>query len=111
MRERNSRDRFMERAVEIEKRLAEQEQYSRRECVVLACLPEDIHSEDLEAGVLDALDVARIKLKKRDFLAIHRLQNNEVVIVKLVNRQDVLVILRKKKLRELDEEGKIKIEK
>ena len=53
---------------------------------MLAGLPEDIHSEDLEAGVLDALDVARIKLKKRDFHAIHRLQNNKVVIAKLVNR-------------------------
>ena len=30
-RERNSRDKFMQRAVEIEKRLAEQEQYSRKE--------------------------------------------------------------------------------
>ena len=47
-RERNSRDRFVERTVEIEKRLGEQEQYSRRECVKLVGLPEDIHGEDLE---------------------------------------------------------------
>ena len=47
-RERNSRDRFVERTVEIEKRLGEQEQYSRRECVKLVGLPEDILGEDLE---------------------------------------------------------------
>ena len=49
-RERTSRDRFMERAVEIEKRLSEQEQHSWRECVELVGLPEDIHSDNLEAG-------------------------------------------------------------
>ena len=34
-RERNSRDRFLERAVKFKKRLAEQEQCSRRECAEL----------------------------------------------------------------------------
>ena len=57
-RERNNRDRLIERAVEIEKSLAEQEQYSRRECIELAGLPEDIHREDLEAGGMDTFDVA-----------------------------------------------------
>lgn len=57
-RERNNRDRLIERAVEIEKSLAEQEQYSRRECIELAGLPEDIHGEDLEAGGMDTFDVA-----------------------------------------------------
>ena len=108
--ERNSRDKFMERAVETEKRLTEQEQYSRRECVELVGLSEDIHSEDLDAGVLDAFDVAGIKLKKQDLHAIHRLRNNKVVITKLVNRQDALAILRnKKKLRELHDEDKQKL--
>ena len=65
----------MERAVEIEKRLAEQEWYSRTECVELVGLPEDIDSEDLEASILDAFDVARIKLKKWDFHVIHSLRN------------------------------------
>ena len=109
-RERNSRDRFMKWAVEIEKSLAEQEQYSRRKCVELVGFPEAIHGEDLEAGELDAIDVARIKLKKQDFHAIHRLRNNKVVIAKLVNRRDALVILRnKKKLRELHDEDKQKL--
>ena len=109
-RKRNCRYRFMERAVETEKRLAEQEQYSRRECVELVGLSEEIHGEDLEAGALNAFDVARIKLEKRDFHAIHRLRNNKVVITKLVNRRDALAILRnKKKLRELHDKDKQKL--
>ena len=100
----------MKRAVEIEKSLAEQEQYSRRECVELVGFPEAIDGEDLEAGGLDAIDVAGIKLKKQDFHAIHRLRNNKVVIAKLVNRRDALAILRnKKKLRELHDEDKQKL--
>ena len=100
-RERNSKDRFMEGTVEIEKRLAEQEQYSRRECVELV---------DLEEGVLDAFNVAGIRLKNRNFHAIHRLRNNKVVIAKMVNRRDAIVILRnKKKLRELHDENKQKL--
>ena len=88
----------MERAVEIERRLAEQEQYSRRECVELVGLSEEIYSDDLEVGVLNA------------FNAIHRLRNNKVVSVKLVNRRNALAILRnKKKLRELHDEDKQKL--
>ena len=100
----------MKRAVEIEKSLAEQEQYSRSECVELVGFPEAIYGEDLEAGGLDAIDVVGIKLKKQDFHAIHRLRNNKVAIAKLVNRRDALAILRnKKKLRELHDEDKQKL--
>ena len=109
-RERNSKDRFMERTVEIKKRLAEQEQYSRRECVVLVGLPEDTHGEDLEVDVLDTFDVAGIKLKNRNFHAIHRQRSNKVVITEMVNRRDAIAILRnKKKLIELHDENKQKL--
>ena len=109
-RERISRDRFMERAVEIKQRLIEQEQYSRRECVELVGLSEDIQGEDLEACVLDSFEVAEIRLKKEDFYAIHRLRNNKVVIAKLDNSRDALAILRnKKKLRELHDKYKQKL--
>ena len=109
-RERNNRDRLIERAVEIEKSLAEQEQYSRRECIELAGLPEDIHGEDLEAGGMDTFDVAWIKLKKRSFHAIRRVRNIQVVITKLVNRRDAIGIIRnKKKLREIHDEDKQKL--
>ena len=73
-------------------------------------LPEDIHGEDLEAGVLDTFDVAGIKLKKRSFHAICRVRNIQVAIAKLVNRRDAIAIIRnKKKLREIHDEDKQKL--
>ena len=77
------------RTVDLE--MAELEQYSRRECIELDGLPEDTHGEN-----------AGVNVVKRDFHAIHRLGNNKIVIVKLVNRRDAIKILRnKKKLHEL----------
>ena len=48
-------------------------------------------------------------MEKRDFHAIDRLRNTRVVIAKVCDRRDVIVILRnKKKLLELSQEGKKK---
>ena len=48
-----------------------------------------------------------IKLKKRDFHAIHRLRDNKVVIVKLLNIRDGISILKnKEKLKKLHDEDK-----
>ena len=98
------------RTIHIEKRLAEQEQYTRRECVELVGLPENIDGGDLENAVIDAFEEAGVRLEKRDFHAVHRLRNKKVVIAKLVNRRDATVILRnKKKLRELNNDAKKKL--
>ena len=73
-----------------------------KECVEFVDLPEDIHWEDLESGILDTFNAVKIKLKKQDIHAIHSLQNNKVVITKLMNRQDAIAILtNKRKLREI----------
>ena len=61
----------------------------------LVGLPEDILGED--TGLIDTFDIAGIKLKKRDFHAIHRLRNNKLVVLKLVNRQNAIAILGTKK--------------
>ena len=61
----------------------------------LVGLPEDILGED--TGVIDTFDIGGIKLKKRDFHAIHRLRNNKLVVLKLVNRQNAIAILGTKK--------------
>ena len=44
-----------ERVKELEKRLSETEQYSRRECLEIAGIPLDILQSDLESKVLDIL--------------------------------------------------------
>ena len=98
------------RTVDLEKKMAELEQYSRRECVELIGLPEDTHGEELENSVVQVLEIAGVNVEKRDFHAIHRLGNSKIVIAKLVNRRDAHKILRnKKKLRELPRSGKQKL--
>ena len=66
------------------------------------CLPDNTNDGELEVAVINTFEEAGIKVTKRSIHAIHRLRNKKVVIVKLVNRRDALVVLRnKKKLREL----------
>ena len=69
------RDDFETRLVQVEQRLAEQEQYTRCECVDFAGLPENLKTEDLEATVADIFEVAGVPMEKRDFHAKHRLCN------------------------------------
>ena len=104
---RSVRDDFETRLIQIERRLAEQEQYTRLECVDF---PENLKGEKLEAVVLNVFEVAGVPMEKRDFHPIHRLCNTRVVIAKVCNRRDAIAILRnKKKLRELSQEGKKKL--
>ena len=90
------------RLIQIERRLAEKEQYTRGKCVDIVGLPENLKDEHLEAAVLSVFEVAGIPKEKRNFHAIHRLRNTRVVIAKDCNRRDAILILRnKKKLCEL----------
>ena len=71
------------------------------------CLPDNTNDGELEVAVINTFEEAEVKVTKRSIHAIHRLRNKKVVIAKLVNRRDALVLLRnKKKLRELSPNGK-----
>ena len=85
------------RVIDLEKRTAQQEQYSRWECVELVGLVENTTGEDLEDLVVEAFEVAGVKVKKRNFHAIHHLANKKVVIAKLVNRRETVNLFRNKK--------------
>ena len=103
----SARDDFETRLIQIEQRLAEQEQYTRRECVDIVGLPENLKGEELEAAVLNVFEVVGVPMEKGDFHAIHRLRNTRMVIAKVCNRRDAIAILRNhRKLRELSQEGK-----
>ena len=98
------------RLEELERRMSEQEQYSRRECIELVGLPSDLNGEELENAVINTFETAGINIGKRNFHAVHRLADKRTVIAKLTNRRDVIDILRrKKKLRTLSDEGKRKL--
>ena len=90
-------DNLTTRMIAIEKRIAEQEQYSRRETVELVGLPENANDGKLEEAVIKTFKEAGVKVTKRSFHAIHRLRNKKVVITKFVNRRDALALLRNKK--------------
>ena len=66
------RDDFESRVIKIEQRLAEQEQYTRRECVDIVGLPKNLKGEDLEAALLNVFEEAGVPIEKRGFHAIHR---------------------------------------
>ena len=72
--------------MEIEKRLSDQEQYTRRECVELVGLPTELHGDQLEDHVVDVFRTAGVEVNKRSYHVIHRLKNKKVVIAKLVNQ-------------------------
>ena len=98
------------RTIAIEKRLAEQEQYSRRECIEIVGLPQDANGGELEDLVVETFDTAGVQVERRDFHAIHRLKDQKTVIAKLVNRRDSVNILKKKKkLRQLSDNEKTKL--
>ena len=104
------RDGFGTRLIQTERRLAEQEQYTRPECVDIVGLPDNLKGEEFGKAVLNVFEVAQVPMEKCDFHAIHRLCNTRVVISKVCNRRDAIAILRnKKKLRELSQEGKKKL--
>ena len=98
------------RLEELERRMSEQEQYSRRECIELVGLPSGLNGEELENAVINTFETAGIYIAKRNFHAVHRLADKRTFIAKLTNRRDVIDILRrKKKLRTLSDEGKRKL--
>ena len=87
---------FSSRLVDVERRIALQEQYSRRECIDIVNIPENVADADLENTVVQIFSSAGVKVNKRDFHAIHRKKVRTTVIAKLVNRRDAIDILRAK---------------
>ena len=90
--------------------MLEQGQYSRRECVELVGLLNNIDGEELKNAVVKAFQVAGINIGRRNFHAVYTLANQRVVISKLTNRRDAIEILKqKKKLRTLSAEDQRKL--
>ena len=56
------------RMISIEKRIAEQQQYSRRDTVELVGLPDNTNNGELEDAVIKKFDEAVVKVTKRAFM-------------------------------------------
>ena len=81
--------------LKLDTRVLECEQYSRRECVVISGVPDEIKEDQLEPTVINILQKLKITINSKDISAIHRLgvsrdpRYPSRVIVKFINRKIV----------------------
>ena len=81
---------------DIERRCLANSQYSRRECIELVGIPEDVKDESLEDKVSDIFNEIDADVNKQSFEACHRLKKGRV-IVKFKSRRDIQRVLSKRK--------------
>ena len=103
----NVNDLLLKRIKDLEVRISESEQYSRRECLEITGIPESADDGHLETKVLELFEDLSVNIDERNVEACHKVGQNGRVIIKLSKRKDVHAILaNKKKLKELDTESK-----
>ena len=97
-------DETEDRFVEIEKGLTGVEQYTRRENFEISGIPADLPHYELKGKVLNIantlLDRTQDPVTAKDIHACHRLKvenGKAAVIVRMVNREDTVAILKSKK--------------
>ena len=81
----NPHNKMKPRIIELERRLAEQEQYSRRECMEIVGLPDDTTDDELKDLVVDTFATAGVAVDRNSFHANYRLKNRKIIIAKLIN--------------------------
>ena len=98
------------RIIDLERKLYAQEQYSRRECVEFVGINNNLDDTELQNNAISIFHKAGVEVTKRDFHAVHRLFDKSTVIAKLINRQDVYELYKRKKiLRDLSDEDKTQL--
>lgn len=100
----NNLDDTEDRFVEIEKAVTGVEQYTRRENFEISGIPTDLPHNELKGKILDIansiLDRTEDPVTAKDIHACHRLKTENgkaSVIVRMVNREDTVSILKAKK--------------
>ena len=92
--------------VDLEKAVAEHQQYTRRNNIEIVGIPETVTQESLEEKVIQLAGALNVPLKSSDIEACHRLfkskksknpQQPKVTIVRFVNRKHAELLHRKKK--------------
>ena len=84
-----------ERITDLERRMNEVDQYSRRECLDVSGIPSNVTNNNLETTVLKILEKFGSPVAPENVEAIHRLKsfnNSNRVILKLSRRKDVFRI-------------------
>ena len=84
----------------LERKCAANEQYSRRECLVISGIPDSIPNNNLEETVLKIFNETGVTVNSRDVEACHRLNqkaNPKKVIIKLSKTKDVARVMNNEK--------------
>ena len=78
----------------LESELLKSQQYSRRECLDISGIKDDVSDTDLEGKVVELLSGVGVALEAdKDIQACHRYGRKKTVIVKFTNRKTVHKIL------------------
>ena len=95
----------------IEKAVSKVEQYTRRENIEVCGIPDNIQQKELEGKIIEIVNsIKDTEINTGDIVACHRLQKEKTdkaanVIVRFINRNDTIDVLRnKKKLKEKENE-------
>jgi len=95
-----------ERITDLERRMNQVDQYSRRECLNVSGVPSNVTNNNLETTVLKILEKIGSPVAPENVEAIHRLKsfnNSHRVILKLSRRKDVFKVFTcKKNLKGID---------
>ena len=89
------REEFERKLLELDTRLIEVEQYSRRENLIISGIPASVTQSQLQDKVIDILDLIGLKIVPEDISACHRLYNSPnspypaKVVVRFCNRKVV----------------------
>lgn len=87
------------RVIDLEKRMAASEQYSRRECLEIYGIPANVKIDHLEDQVIKIFKTINVDVPKDGIQACHRIGKSEKsTIIKLSDRKHVLQLLKNKKL-------------
>ena len=93
---------LVDRVVKAEKCIYSLEQYSRRDSIEIAGIPDEV-GDEVEPAVINLLRNIDVAVKKDDIQACHWLKNKGSVICKFVNRKTVEGAKRNsKKLKNID---------
>ena len=83
-----------EQLINIARRQYKFEQYSRRECIEIQDIPQNIRIKNLEDTMTKIFEKNGISVNKRMIVACHRLSKITKTIVKFANRKDAKPILK-----------------
>ena len=92
----NTNKLLCERIISLERRCAESEQYSRRECLEFSGIPQNVKHEDLENKVRHILSKIDVVIPPENIEACHRIGKKGTTIVKFSRRKDVSAIFSSK---------------